>query len=271
MRVLLTTDTVGGVWTYTKELTEGLLERGCAVALVSFGGQPSAEQAAWSARIATSWRSGFYYEASSLPLEWMQDNSDFFTEGAELLLGVARHFQVDVLHSNQFCFGALPTNLPKIVAAHSDVLSWAKACCADPLTTSPWLHQYVRLVQCGLNSADYVVAPTAWMLAALRSGFPFSGPSAVIANGRTFVDASIPVRRDMQAVTAGRLWDKAKGLSTLLEVSAPLSLVIAGDSGLKKKNRSPSHRDGSLFRAAWGGVAPRAVPLQLDLYCALCV
>ncbi len=28
MRVLLTTDTVGGVWTFTRELTAGLLARG---------------------------------------------------------------------------------------------------------------------------------------------------------------------------------------------------------------------------------------------------
>ena len=33
MRILMTTDTVGGVWTFTQELAGGLLEQGCAVAL----------------------------------------------------------------------------------------------------------------------------------------------------------------------------------------------------------------------------------------------
>ncbi len=45
MRILMTTDTVGGVWTFTSELTEQLLQRGHEVYLVSFGREPSPEQA----------------------------------------------------------------------------------------------------------------------------------------------------------------------------------------------------------------------------------
>ena len=42
MHVLITADTVGGVWTYTRELACGLLHRGHRVTLVSFGRIPSA-------------------------------------------------------------------------------------------------------------------------------------------------------------------------------------------------------------------------------------
>ena len=41
MRILMTTDTVGGVWSFTKELSRGLLENGCEVALVSLGRMPT--------------------------------------------------------------------------------------------------------------------------------------------------------------------------------------------------------------------------------------
>ena len=44
MRLLMTTDTVGGVWTFTKELTGGMLARGCEVTLVSLGKLPSPGQ-----------------------------------------------------------------------------------------------------------------------------------------------------------------------------------------------------------------------------------
>src|SRR6516225_8053498 len=47
MRVLVTADTVGGVWTYAPELVTGLVRRGVMVALVSFGGMPSVGQARW--------------------------------------------------------------------------------------------------------------------------------------------------------------------------------------------------------------------------------
>ncbi|MDT5140680.1 MAG: hypothetical protein QOD58_4942 [Mycobacterium sp.] len=44
MRLLITTDTIGGVWTFSIELARELLDRGCAIALVSFGRKPSATQ-----------------------------------------------------------------------------------------------------------------------------------------------------------------------------------------------------------------------------------
>ena len=47
MRVLLTTDTIGGVWTFSRELTAELLHLGHSVALVSVGRPPSTEQLAW--------------------------------------------------------------------------------------------------------------------------------------------------------------------------------------------------------------------------------
>src|SRR5207244_8636968 len=47
MHVLMTADTVGGVWTYTQELVSGLIQQGIRVTLVSLGKLPSPEQSAW--------------------------------------------------------------------------------------------------------------------------------------------------------------------------------------------------------------------------------
>ena len=55
MRLLMTTDTVGGVWTYTTELTAELLQKGVAIALVTIGRAPSNEAKWWLKRTAAEW------------------------------------------------------------------------------------------------------------------------------------------------------------------------------------------------------------------------
>ena len=229
MRVLLTTDTIGGVWTYTKELTEGLLERGHFVALVSFGRLPSNDQKKWLAEIHFRYIDQFRYVASAIPLEWMNDNECSYTDAEALLLDIVRDCKADLLHSNQFCFGKLPVQIPKLVVAHSDVLSWAAACEPAGLPHTPWLDRYRKLVQTGLTSADTVVAPTHWMLEALAGGFVVPSSAHVISNGRDISGASSSTIRQLQAVTVGRLWDEAKGFTLLAEVQSLFPILVAGE------------------------------------------
>ncbi len=47
MHILITADTLGGVWTYTRELVKGLAGSGVKLTLVSFGEIPSEEQTRW--------------------------------------------------------------------------------------------------------------------------------------------------------------------------------------------------------------------------------
>ena len=227
----MTTDAIGGVWTFTRELAKGLLEHGCAVALVSLGRRPDKQQKQWAEEMARIWdRDQFRFCSAEAPLEWMQENDRAYSEAAPLLLRVAHEFGVELLHCNQFCFGALPVLVPKIVTAHSDVLSWADCCRDIPLEDSAWLRQYRLLVCKGLEQADAVVAPTRWMLDALSRNFRLPKERQVIANGRS-INAVVQVPRKLQAVTAGRLWDEAKNIGTLSNMSCPMPLVIAGQDG----------------------------------------
>ncbi len=229
MRVLLTTDTIGGVWTYTKELTEGLLERGHAVALVSFGRPPSDSQSAWCGEMYFRYNERFLYAATEIPLEWMENNESSYIGAEALLLTIAGDFKADLLHSNQFCFGRLPASMPRVVVAHSDVLSWAAACKPSGLPQSPWLDCYKQLVQAGLLAADAVVAPTRWMLQALAGGFALPSETHVISNGRDVFSTSTHTMRHLRGVTVGRVWDKAKGIALLEEIQSPFPLFIAGE------------------------------------------
>src|SRR5438309_5896820 len=229
MRILITTDTIGGVWTFTRELTTGLLQTGCTIVLVSFRRLPKQQQQQWIDDTRWRWKSHFHSIAYDVPLEWMQTNKPSYTQAAQPLIRLIDEFNVDLLHSNQFCFGALPINLPKVITAHSDVLSWASACRAESLADSDWLRRYRSLVSNGLEQAQTLVAPTHWMLRALGANFGLPKDRHIIANGRSI--PSIPQRcRKLQAITVVRLTDEAKHISLLGKISSPIPLLVAGDT-----------------------------------------
>lgn len=227
MRILLTTDTVGGVWTFTRELSTQLLMRGHDLALVSFGRQPSDEQTEWCHQQVCLFGQAFRYVSSDAPLEWMSNNEAVFQQDADLLLRVADSFQPDILHSNQFCYGALDLHIPKLITAHSDVLSWADACRPRGLDESRWLRRYRELVGAGIQGAHAVATPTRWMAQALRRNYEDLTAIHAILNGRTL---QAPKRdRRLQAVSVGRIWDEAKNVAMLRGVNPGVPIFIAGE------------------------------------------
>jgi glycosyltransferase involved in cell wall biosynthesis len=231
MRILLTTDTIGGVWTFTRELCMELLRRGHEVALASFGRLPSEEQRAWADLQERTFPQCFRYVSSDAPLEWMEENEASYAGGASVLLQLTKQVQPDIVHSNQLCYGALPLSIPIVVTAHSDVLSWAAACRPEGLEDTPWLRRYLDIVQRGLESATTVVAPTRWMAEALQYFYEDLPQVHVIFNGRTIPPPPMNGERALQAVTAGRLWDEAKNATMLREVHSPMPILIAGEQG----------------------------------------
>lgn len=228
MRLLITTDTIGGVWTFTQELCAELLERGCAVLLVSFGRMPAPAQQEQCDQLMQRFGRRFEFVPTAIPLEWMEANERAYPEGARVLEREVTRFAPDLIHSNQFCYGALDVAVPRVVTAHSDVLSWARECGKAPLEPSAWLDSYVSQVQAGLLRADVVTAPTRWMLDALSTFFEVPAPVEVVPNGRSLSRAEERPRL-LRAVTAGRLWDEAKGVTILADVPSPMPVLVAGE------------------------------------------
>ena len=68
MHILVTSDTLGGVWTYTRELVTGLHARGHRLTLVSFGNIPSPQEADWITSLG-----GVDFRPTAFRLEWMQE------------------------------------------------------------------------------------------------------------------------------------------------------------------------------------------------------
>src|SRR4051794_26786751 len=96
MRVLMTTDTVGGVWTYSTGLASALAETGVEVHLVTMGPPPRADQRELAAC------ENFHLTESNLALEW-HDPAGHDLPAARRFLGNIEHrVQPDLVHLNSF-------------------------------------------------------------------------------------------------------------------------------------------------------------------------
>lgn len=231
MRLMVTTDVVGGVWTYTQELVEGIIREGHEVVLVSLGRSPSIEQRSWAEGLSRS-AAHFRYIATGFKLEWMPDGHKDLERSAQFLLTLMEEERPDVFHSNQFCYGALPCAIPRVVVGHSDVVSWWHARYGAAPPADRWFERYRSVVGRGLRSASAVVTPSAWMRSQLGAHYGVNlARCRVIPNGRG-VQAHPSASRRMQAVTAGRLWDEGKNLALLLHAPIDLPVFVAGDAAL---------------------------------------
>jgi glycogen synthase len=223
MRALVTADTVGGVWTYTRELVTGLAQRGVEVVLVSLGEIPSGAQTEWIDSLGT-----VDFRATAFKLEWMQDSEADLKDSSEFLLDVIAETKPDVLHFSQYCYGALPVRVPKVVVAHSDVCSWWVSVHGKQPDESSWIQSYSKVVTAGLQKATAVVAPSRWMLNAITEHYGEVRRGTVVYNGRNPGLFNPHVTKEDLVVAVGRVWDKAKQVSLLTECSHHVPVWIAG-------------------------------------------
>jgi glycogen(starch) synthase len=223
MHVLVTADTVGGVWTYARELVTGLARRGVQVTLVSFGDIPTHTQTEWMDGLK-----GLDYRPTAFRLEWMQEAEQDIQASSDYLLEVMEDTRPDLLHINQFCYGALPVSIPKIVVAHSDVLSWWVAVKDEDPREVEWLRWYREAVSTGLGSATAVVAPSRWMLNQIERHYGTPAQGSVIYNGRSPALFNPHVSKDDCVLSVGRVWDPGKQARLLTQFDPPLPIYIVG-------------------------------------------
>jgi glycosyltransferase involved in cell wall biosynthesis len=221
--VLMTTDTLGGVWSYAVDLAGGLARAGTRTVLASMGPPPSKAQRSDAAAVP-----GLILEQSTFALEWMPDADDEVRRAGDWLLDLERRHAPDIVHLNGYAHAALPWRAPCIVVAHSCIPSWWRAVHGGP-PTGGW-HRHLEIVAGGLAAADLVVAPTAAHLRAIET---ISGPcpgARAIHNG---VDPTLLRSGSKRPVifSAGRVWDAAKNVRALDQVAArlPWPVVVAGD------------------------------------------
>lgn len=220
--VLMTTDTIGGVWNYSLELALGLAANGIRVALATMGQPVSSTQREEASRVP-----GLQLFESEFRLEWMEDPWRDVDLAGQWLLSLERELEPEVIHLNGYAHGAVGFLAPKLVVAHSCVLSWWSAVWGGNAPDA-W-SEYRRRVRKGLQLADAVVAPTHAMRAALEDHYGTAKSMRVIPNGR---DAAFfqPAAKEEFVLTAGRLGDDAKNVRTLAKAAEglPWKVRVAG-------------------------------------------
>ena len=223
MKVLLATDTVGDVFAYTVELSRALDAQGVEVVVATMGPRLRPEQRALLP--------GRVHE-SGYRLEWMADSWVDVAAAGRWLLILEEEERPGVVHLCSYAHGALPFTAPKVVVAHSSVLSWWRAVHGSDAPPE-WGH-YREQMGAGLAGADAVVAPTAAMLEELeRDHLPLPGVATVIRNGSPAPTAASDVGKSALVLGAERTWDQAKNLATLDAAAARLAwpVTVAGDLG----------------------------------------
>src|SRR4051794_6579361 len=149
MKVLIATDTVGGVLTYTTELAAALEAGGDEVVVATMGPRLRREQRQLLA--------GRVHEGE-FRLEWMEDPWAEVDAAGEWLLGLEREERPDVVHLCSYAHGALPFAAPKVLVAHSCVLSWWRA--VHGVEAPARWDTYRERMGAGLAGADAIVAIT---------------------------------------------------------------------------------------------------------------
>src|SRR5215217_1733055 len=244
MRILMTADTVGGVWTYALELTRALQPYNVEVLLATMGPSLSDSQ-----RDDARSLPNLSLFKSNYKLEWMPGCWTDVKRAGDWLLHLENRLQPDLIHLNGYAHASLPWKNPTLVAGHSCVFSWWQGVKGD---TPPgeW-QRYKTEVQSGLRAADLVITPSTAMLGALNTHYGPMNNARVIHNGRNPENFKAGLKRNF-ILSAGRLWDQAKNINRVAGIASelPWPVLIAGEF---QHPDQPSQENSAAKQCRWLG------------------
>lgn len=227
--ILMTADTVGGVWTYALELCRSLEEFDIQVHLATMGKQLSSSQ--WE---ATESIPNLEIQESEFALEWMDNPWQEVDKAGQWLIELEQEIQPDLVHLNNYAHGNLPWNAPVLMVGHSCVLSWWQAVKGEE-APDEW-NIYEKRVKEGLQQSDYVVGVSCYMLDRLNELYGPLSDVDFIYNARDAGNFNSADKEEL-IFSMGRLWDEAKNIRSLSEISGQLSwpVYVAG-AGREQSN-----------------------------------
>jgi glycosyltransferase involved in cell wall biosynthesis len=236
LKVLMTADTVGGVWTYSMELCKALQESGVFFYLVTMGAKLSAAQ-----RSDVEALDNVKVYETEYALEWMQEPWQDVDRSGEWLIELEKELQPDIIHLNGYAHGALPWKAPVVMVAHSDVFSWWYGV-YNVYPPQEWSEYYSR-VKAGISKADLLIAPSQTMMDYVSEIYEVPKTNAVIYNAR---DNSLFYSAEKQPYlfSMGRIWDEAKNIDLLVKAAPyiPYEIRIAGPNSFDDNNFDTSQK-----------------------------
>ena len=215
--IMITTDTVGGVWRYAIEVAAGLAGFGANITLVGMG--PSASPAQHAEACAIE---GLTFIETGLPLDWTALDQAALDAASARLREIAAGAGVRSVHLHAPALvGDAPWPVPVVVVVHSCVATWWRAVRGGELP--PDLAWRARATRVGLRRAGAAVAPSRAFADAVEAEYGVENVG-VIHNGRRPVPVAAPSTRAVLA--AGRLWDEGKGMAALDQAAARLNAPV---------------------------------------------
>ncbi len=216
--VLISTDAIGGVWSYSLALAAGLAAEGhrCTLAVAGPAAQPHQAQ-------AVSQISGCSLVETGLPLDWLAPDRYTLDRTAEALAGLAARLGATTVHLHAPCLAACGWGVPVVVTAHSCMATWWDTVRGGPLPEAFAWHAAATLD--GLQRATHVIAPSQAFADDLRRAYALGRSIEVIHNGLPGTVAGDAVREDF-VLTAGRLWDAGKNIAVLEQAAEFMATPI---------------------------------------------
>ena len=226
MRVVMTTDCVGGVWRYALSLAEALRPFDVVTILANMGPAASTQQ---KAEVAA--QAGLQLVETGLALDWMAESESDIACSARRIAEVSRECAADLLHLNSPILAAFGTfDCPITGVCHSCVATWWDATKTGEMPDD--FRWRAALVARGYEACDTLVAPShgyAAMVARRYGILP-----RVVLNGAAPWNLPQPLVKEPFVLTAGRLWDAGKNFATLDNAAALIDAPIYAAGALSQ-------------------------------------
>jgi glycosyltransferase involved in cell wall biosynthesis len=256
LRVLLTADAVGGIWTYAVDLARGLKALGAEPTLAVIGPPPSAGAAAPLAAADVE------YVVIDAPLDWTAQSPAEVAGAARKVDALAAARGAHLVHLNHPALaGSVRFDHPVIAVAHSCVATWWAAVKTGLLP--PDLAWRAELTGRGYRAAQGVLAPSAAFAAATRAAYRLPAAPMVVPNGRASPLRAGRIAARPFLLTAGRLWDEGKRIDLLDRAAARLGVPVIAAGPLE----GPNGAQVELPNCAAPGLLR---PAALDRLCRAC-
>ena len=218
LRIMMTADAVGGVWTYALDLAEGLQASGHVVTLVVAGPRPSEIQRSQAEAV------GAKLAEIDAPLDWTARDEAELAQAAASTAAAAASIHPDVLHLNSPSLAAYADfGLPTLGVCHSCLATWWSAVKGASLPADQDWRQ--AAVARGYSACDALVAPSLAFARDTAARYERALPT-VVHNGRSAAPARQSDRPAPLVLSAGRLWDGGKDFDTLDAAAALVSAPV---------------------------------------------
>ena len=221
LKLFMTADAVGGVFTYALDLAKGLATHGVTTTLALLGPSPTPAQRERAADIP-----GLRLVETHLPLDWLAEDRRAADQAASEIAALAEFYHADIVHLNTPSLACDHYHCPVVVALHSCLASWWAAVKQGPMP--PDFRWRTELMAYGLRCADARVCPSAAL--AGEAGRIYGRLPSVVHNGRSMPPELRAEKHAPYVLSTGRLWDEGKGLATLAAAASVIDLpvVVAG-------------------------------------------